>query len=271
MAGSMRGPRSKIERAKKHIREFELAVSGLVFANTTHPHVIVTESDPESGNVLHKIAQVPCVPDEIAAIAGDAIHNLRSSLDLLMSQLVERAGNMPSDRWTPSFPFGNDWESFVARCDSKVKALIGKDALDRLLASEAYRGGKGEAAWYLHHLDIEDKHRVVYELGFNLASQTLAFPRIEPQELGPKRTAEFNRAIGEMMEGLFWRPTDRIFPLEVGDVLFSGPPEPTNDPKFRLDVAFAEPEIVEAEPVLPALTQYGQATEALVESFAPLF
>jgi hypothetical protein len=271
MAGSLEGPRDKIERAKKHVSELEVAVSGLVFSHTTHPHVILTENDPKSDNVLYKIATVPKVPGEIAAIAGDAIHNLRAPLDLLMTQLVERAGRMPKNRRTPYFPIGDDRKGFEARCDAKVEALVGKDALDCIRAAEPYRGGKGEAAWYLHDLDIEDKHRVKYGLGFNLSALTLPFPKVQFDDVDPKESAVFNEMTGKLMDTVFWRPGDGMFPLKDGDVLFSGPAEPTNDPKFRFDVAFAEPQIVHADPVLPALTQYGQAVEGLVESFAPLF
>jgi hypothetical protein len=103
-----------------------------------------------------------------------------------------------------------------------------------------------------------------------LSSLTIAFPTVEFEGVDPERVAEFNRATGEMMDTLFWRPADNMFPLKAGGVLFIGPPDPANDPKFRLDVAFSQPEIVHAEPVLPTLTQFGQATEALIESFASL-
>jgi hypothetical protein len=40
--------------------------------------------------------------------------------------------------------------------------------------------------------------------------------------------------------------------------------------KFRLEVAFAEAEVVQGEPVLPTLAQYVEATERTVKSFASL-
>ena len=162
MAGSLKGPRAKIERAKKHVREFEAAVAGLVVSSTTHPDVIVTESEPKSGNVRYKLAKIPCVPDQVTAIAGDAIHNIRSSLDLLMSQLVKRRTGQPGSIY---FPSGSTREKFEARCNSEVKPCVDEDSLKLIMATEAYRGGAGDAAWRVHRLDIEDKHRVIYELG----------------------------------------------------------------------------------------------------------
>jgi hypothetical protein len=87
----------------------------------------------------------------------------------------------------------------------------------------------------------------------------------------PGIAADFNRMLGEAMGQIFWRPAGVMFPLDQGDVLYSGPQNPTNDPQFRLDVAFAQPEFAEAQPVLPLLVQYGQAVEAILDSFAPLF
>jgi hypothetical protein len=269
MSGGMRGPRSKIVRAKRHIQELEASLSGLTISRTTHPNVIVTEDDPETGNLLYKILRVPCVPDQIGAIAGDAIHNLRSSLDLLMSQLVEdHTGKPPSSHLY--YPSAGDRKTFVAGCEKQIEPLVGEDAFKLILASETYRRGRGDAAWRVHRLDIEDKHRVVYELGFNLTSQTLAFPSAAFVDLGldPEVNDAFDRRVGEIMDTLYWRPGDKFFPLKDDDVLFSGPQEPTNDPKFRLDVAFSKPKIVETQPILPTITQFSEATESLVESFA---
>lgn len=262
---SLDGPRAKIKRAKRHIHEFEQAVNGLVFSHSTHPQVILIEADLDPAKVQYQVGYVPEVSDDVAAIAGDAIHNLRSAFDLVMTQLVERAGNMPAHRRTPYFPYGDTRKRFEAFCTPEIEALIGKDAMDCVRATEAYPGGQGEAIWYLHHLDVEDKHRVVYGLGFNFASMTL------PHYASEVFTPEVNAMFGEMMSGFFWKPADTLFPLEAGKPLFIGPPNPQNDPKFRFDVAFAEPEVIRAEPVLPCLTKYAEASEALIDAFALLF
>jgi hypothetical protein len=274
VTASLAGPRAKTERAEKHIRELGEAVGGLVFSASSHPHVISRERDPASGHTMYKPVEVPAVPDEVAPIAGDAIHNLHAALDLLMTQLVERAGNMPANRVTPYFPSGNGRESFEARLTPKVEALIGKDAVDCIRAAEPYRGGKGEAAWYVHHLDVEDKHRVLYALGINLDAHTIPISNASAFGAGfdsftPEARAELIRLSGEF----FWNPGPgyTLAPLQEGVPILIVPGEPQNDPKFRFEVAFSEPEIVKTKPVLPSLMEYAQATTALIESFAPLF
>ena len=215
MSASMSGPRSNIERAKRHISEFESIVDSLVISKTTHPYAIAIEDDPDSTNVLYKLAHVPPVPDDVALVAGDAIHRMRSALDLLMSQLVERVHKGTHGKHTPSFPFDKTRKRFEARLTPEIERLVGKDALNVLRASEPYLGGKGEAAWYLHHLDVEDKHRIVYALGFNLQSQTLAFPTVAFDSMDDAQNAEFNRMVGEMMDTVFWRPADTMFPPDT--------------------------------------------------------
>ncbi len=269
---SLDGPRANVERAKRHVSEFEAIASSLVISKTTHPEAISTEDDPETGNVIYKLVHVPPVPNAVALVAGDAIHRLRSALDLLMTQLVERVHQGTRRRQTPYFPFDRTREGFEARLTPEIQRLVGEDALDCLRAAEPYRGGKGEVAWYLHHLDVEDKHRVVYALGLHMGKNTIAlsgFPADLPGA-NPEQVAEVNEMLAGMLDSLFWNLAEPMFPLKAGDVLFVGPPQPLNDPKFPLEIAFGEPQIVHAQRVLPTITEYVEATEALVDSFAPL-
>jgi hypothetical protein len=109
---------------------------------------------------------------------------------------------------------------------------------------------RGDALWRLHRLDIEDKHRLLFVIG--LSFRSIGLP------LAPD---------------IFFGPTGALAPLEQGDVLFTGlpSPEPKNEPQFRMDVAFAESEIVEGEPLIPTLLFFAEAVEQSIESFAPLF
>lgn len=262
MAGTLRGPRAKIERAKKHVREFEAALGELTFSNARHPQVILVDDDLKLGQKAYKLGHVPEIPDAITAIAGDAIHNMRTALDQLVTALIER-NRQPGAK--VYFPTGWNRKDFEARCKSEVERRVGQDALDLIRATEAHRGGKGDALWRVHRLDVEDKHKILYTLAFDFQSMTLAMPKNDV--FSPKQQAMF----GRMMDELFWRPADNMLPLKEGDVLFYGPPDPVNDPKFRLGVTFSEPEIVKGKTVLETLVRFGEHVESTVESFAPLF
>jgi len=114
----MRGPRAKVERAKKHVGELQATLSGLVYSHTNNPDEIVTEDEPQTGNRLYKIGEIPKIPDEIATIAGDTVHNLRASLDLLFGQLVVANGETVGEDY---FPISNTRQKFVTRCKSQIK------------------------------------------------------------------------------------------------------------------------------------------------------
>lgn len=262
MAGDMRGPRAKIERAKHHVHKLEVALGGEFFVLTaaTRPDAIVREEDHAAGHIYYKVGKLPAVPDDIPAVAGDVVHNLRAALDLLMGQLIVSAGNTPEWEY---FPVAGSRKKFVTRCKTEIEGRITKDAFDALLAAEAYRGGKGDALWRIHKLDIEDKHRLLFVFGIVTRSQTLTVP------LPDSWPDDARAAVTELMGDLFYRPADRPV-LNEGDVLYSHTSEHHDEPKFRMEVAFAETKIVQSEPVLPTLTQYVQAAERVVESFASL-
>jgi len=68
----------KIERADKHITDLESIVSSLPDRD-----VISTEIDPKTGgsSIKHHIPGLDGILTDLSLIAGDAVHNLRVSLD----------------------------------------------------------------------------------------------------------------------------------------------------------------------------------------------
>ena len=70
----------KIGRARQHIEELRRALTE--YANSV-PCTVVREADPdEPGWLRARIDGEPKpIPDEVPLILGDAVHNLRTSLD----------------------------------------------------------------------------------------------------------------------------------------------------------------------------------------------
>jgi hypothetical protein len=255
----MRGPRGKIERAKQHVRELEAAISTFL---ETHPYEVVRDDDTEPGKRLYKLSKADCPPDNLALIAGDIVHNLRAALDLLIWQLIEASGKVPNGH--DGFPISVSAQHFETTGIAKVKRRIRKEAVEVLRSVKPYKGGN-DALWRLHHLDIADKHHVLYVVGS-------AFNSVSP---GGDASASFPEEVRALMEGVmsqvFLRPADRMFPLKIGDVLFvdaGGRPPAKNQPKFVFDIAFGQGEIVEGEPIVPTLHQLVGATAQTVELFA---
>lgn len=256
MGERMSGPRAKVERAKHHIGELETAIADFF---DIHPYEVGTEDDTKSAQRLYKLTKAEVPSDRLALIAGDIVHNLRASLDLLIWQLVEANGKTP--RQSDGFPINESPQAFDTGGMAKVKGRISDEAVKIVRAVKPHKGGN-DALWRLHHLDIADKHRVLFVVG----SAYRAFkPTVSPMILpgGQEIDVPFP---------FFMRPADRMFPLKEGDTIYGEPLdlETKEKPQFRFDLAFSEAEVVEGEPILAALTNLVSATEQIIELFAPL-
>lgn len=102
------GSRLKIKRAKKHISDLQYYVDSFI---KKQPYRIVTEQDPETSNLRWVIRVRKQLPNDIPAIIGDAIHNLRSALDLLACDLVRINGGSIEEVY---FPFCKDGNKTLA-------------------------------------------------------------------------------------------------------------------------------------------------------------
>ena len=96
--------RVKIERAKEHIGEFASAMTAFYKA---HPHRLVGEIIEEDGLTRTRliVREGAPIPLRWSAIASDATHNLRSSLDILWRQVMYPHG-------------GGSLNTFFPICDS---------------------------------------------------------------------------------------------------------------------------------------------------------
>jgi hypothetical protein len=157
MAEMFHGARLKIERAKEHIND--LYLQSREFSNTD-PYSILVEENAEAGYSVLKISMDNVAPDRMLLTVGDAIHNLRSALDFVMSD-IEFDTTAARDPHT-SFPIRDTWQGMVAACNGGLKQKAPKAVLNFIVNSvQPYKGGIGEPLWALHALDIEDKHRLL--------------------------------------------------------------------------------------------------------------
>lgn len=137
-------------------------------------------------------------------------------------------------------------------------------AIAAIDATKPYLGGN-DTLWRLHKLNNVDKHRLLITVGFALRS--LDVGSYISQRMGEL----FPNTGGSPIFSLFLRPADRLFPMEVGDEIFSHPlGEGVKEMSFRFDVAFGEPGVIDGEPLLEALQKMINAVEQLVGSFEPL-
>lgn len=96
---------------------------------------------------------------------GDVIHNLRTSLDLMASEIARFTSG---DDEKVHFPFSSDKTGLAEQIKSKRFNKCGTDAALLLQEVAPYHGGNSLLR-ALHDLDIQDKHKalVIHESAFS--------------------------------------------------------------------------------------------------------
>lgn len=153
--GPFSGSRLKVIRAKQHIYELTRLIES--HQNSNQPTL---EFDPnqvrsDGKRIAHLTVRAIALPQMASAVAGDAIHNLRSALDLLAVRLVELNGEVSDN---VSFPFSESAASFQRALRQKNFNLASTEDQAEVARLAPYKGGN-ELLRALHDLDVLDKHR----------------------------------------------------------------------------------------------------------------
>ena len=140
--------RIKVERAEHFIRELEAELESYRRSRPLSAKLNLDE-DPPTVSV-----RWASIPPRHGAIIGDALHNLRTALDLMASELARLNGE--SDK-NVHFPFSDAPQDYDSAIRRKGFHKTGADAVALLKQFKPYRGGN-ELLRALHALDIQDKH-----------------------------------------------------------------------------------------------------------------
>lgn len=171
--------RIKIKRANKHIGDLEDAVRDFV---QPVGKTIRFNQDPKMGNVGMQFSDLYIYQSDIPAIAGDAVHNLRSALDHLAFQLAEvgiARGEKPVEKWEDvQFPIGNGPDGYKSMKARRVQGMT-REAIEAIDALYPYKGGN-HALWLLRQLDNTDKHNFIITAGSNFILDGMALKNDEP-------------------------------------------------------------------------------------------
>jgi hypothetical protein len=182
-----------------------------------------------------KFLTAPRFAADVLAGAGDIAHNLRSSLDHLMCQLLLVAGSGITTR--DGFPISED----VTRYESRKAGIVNRvqpeaiEALDRL---KPYKGGN-DALWRVHELDRIDKHRAL----FTFSHDFLLFAD--------------------------WFSGDFLFKKDAPDYAGLYNSQVEQDMQFEIEKSLSEPQIAGRDAVLPSLHQLIDVVEDVILSFKP--
>jgi hypothetical protein len=227
--------------AKRHLHELEGCVSSFV---ASKPYEIFTEEKAGTDRVAVKVRAGKAIPDSARMLTGDVIHSLRVPLDYLACELATLALN---DKKGVSFPFGRDLASFNKEVGNKLGKL---DASGRafIAALEPYAGGKGQALWALHQLDIGHKHLDVVLLGMQSATRSIGFSHVSGGTVHIDQLVDGYQSLKE--------------PLELMTVTKGA--SVNSRVEIITTIGFGEGEVAAGFEVLPTLNQLAGAVEQIL-------
>lgn len=230
--------RVKIQRAKKHLDEFDAEASTF---RKTYSHVVGPKKNPQTGrrsiDILSPV-KVNVASFNLLCIAGDVVQNLRSALDHLANQLVDVGSPEVEPSRTVGFPICASAKKYES---AKVKKLEGMrpEAVRKIDALKPYKGGN-DTLWKLHNFNNIDKHKTLFTIGDDYLMQGVGF------------------------HGEFWVKTE--------DPLFDGIFGTETERKTQLEVieSHGETQVAERDALLPTLHQLFEFVDNLVGAFEPL-
>jgi hypothetical protein len=229
---------AKYNWAKKHIDNFDAAVADF---RSTNPHTVRKKHNLEAGSVTYYVESVPDIDPELAMRFGDAVHNLRSTLDHLARALVEATG-VPFDPKNTSFPICNCAKDYKSLARARVVGLR-EPCLKILDRIEPYKGGSSHQLWQLNELDLIDKHRMLVAvatvpIGRGMIPSEKAAFKSKKTIIGPASFA--------IHQYIFAANNPGVIPLQAGHELGTFPiSEVDQDMGFAFDIAINEFEVVE--------------------------
>ncbi len=243
------GPRLKIERAKQHITDFNNEAAAF---NARNPYRIVIEPHPERSGIMNFTVRVmEEFPDRLTCVVGDAIHNLRTALDLMIFNLVAPTNADMASR--VQFPFAKSANSLKPTIDTRHIRRAGKEVVDAIIALEPYPGGNraGQMLADLHNLDIADKHKLL------IGVESLAVPPDFQIADGDRIVATFSSNSFSAKDGSIVLQMPMPENAKVGDYIYASP-----------HIVFRQGQPFERKPITPTLIQLTELVEQTIAYIA---
>jgi hypothetical protein len=234
----------KVDRAKSHIREIN---NNIIDYLKTKPYRVVVEQDSNSPNHLWTLRVRNEVPQNLSAIIGDAIHNLRASLDLLASDLVDIAGENTNNVY---FPFGDDLDGFERMIKKRHIDRAGENVVKIIRSLNPYKGGN-ELLRAIHDLDITDKHKALIPAMYYVGIKS--FKMVNPS--GPMLTIS-NMHVGPIKDGHILMSLPPANNVKVGQYF---------QPSFK--ITFGDGQPLQGEPIIETLHQFVQLVDGIIDTF----
>jgi hypothetical protein len=168
VSGSLAAIMPKLSRAEEHIEALDMKV--IEFLNT-RPYRIVRNDEMDGAYEVLRVEIIRQPPDALAVLIGDALQNLRSTLDHLAFQLAiearGRALTAEEERevWFPvtDDPRWTHFDGFVrAGPGRRINPLFAGAQVEIHALQPCHRTNPpDDPLWIVNHLNNIDKHRRV--------------------------------------------------------------------------------------------------------------
>jgi len=241
-----RGSRLKIKRANQHIDELNAALNAFVETDFCS---LAVEKDSDTGEHVLQFRMTTPIPDCVPLILGDAVHNLRASLDFVVSEIIHRANG--SRRYI-KFPIRDTKQEVEAAVKGGAIKVASQSVISAIVDEvKPYKGGN-DPLCAIHEMDITDKHLLLLPV-ISVAALTnvaLVVGGIEMED------CTFEVAGGTVL---------RIMAGLPGEAEFK------NHGKPAFAVRFAQGQPFEGKEIIPALVSFSQIVSSSVDDIENAF
>jgi hypothetical protein len=202
--------RAKRRRANAHLHQLHKAVKAF---DSTRAHSLAVQLYREQRQAEVFAIVSPAELYEISAIAGDYLHNLRSTLDHLAHQLACLVADPPTCK--TEFPIYWQPRRFQRDGLSKIECIspLVQQTIESYQPYDRVNGyperPKEHPLWLLQSMDIEDKHKLL-----NVVAVAVSFRRLVPKCRNLQITGGRELTTGRLEPGK---------PVAIYDIIETGP------------------------------------------------
>ncbi len=245
--------RDKLERARHHIHD----VMAQSLKAIPEDFEVKREIDYDNSEVVISFPEPFQIPRSISIVAGEALHQIRSTLDHAVWALVESAGNSPC--YENAFPIckkDTEFEAAKIKAGKRIGKLYGvsttaQDIIEKFQPLKA-QDPERHALSVLAQLSNTDKHRTLNVVGVFANIDYLSFS-------GPTTglTLGHNKHVLPGTEIC----RIRLGAAEVGEEL-------KMETQIRAEIAFEKAGLFEGHPVAPCLGALHDLTRNILDALA---
>jgi len=255
-------------RAKQHIDETARLIQQ--YFSETPVRLSTKPSECGQWNIVF-ISEITKYDPAISCVVGDALFNLRSSLDHMMMLIVSRHCTPVLQKVEKVyFPIKKDAAEFSKwRKEDYHAKLLPAPILDAIDGLKPYKGGSSHLS-ILHELNNIDKHRNLVISALNYKSMN-ALSMFDKESLGKIVEAKHGDMMASMLSNLWINDKNMNKEITVGQELTRYRVDKTaGDPQIKFEFSIFEAN-VEVKPVIELLVEIDREVTAVHNALEPFF